>query len=196
MSHTVIEQSPVGFYSGPEEDSDPTLLILSAPQEKRLAIQSAAQAAWIASAGRSEGLRSIAATLSQHRAQHDFRAAFVASNHEEASTILQAFTNGNAADWITNGRVFESDINAGAVWVFSGHGAQWYVRNQQDGSRMLIYVYKQGRHGERATSATRFSPDSTTPRLHSVSRAWILGNREIAKWRFFFRERNPSPNLS
>lgn len=125
VSHTVIEQSPVHFPTGPEPDKGPALLVLSAPQEKRLAIQAAAQAAWLSSMGKTEGLQSIAATLSQRRAQHDFRAAFVASSHEEAVKEMEAFTKGNAGDWTAQGRVFDSGVDKGAVWVFSGHGAQW-----------------------------------------------------------------------
>lgn len=125
VAHTVIEQSPVEFPSSSAEDSGPTLLVISAPQEKRLAVQTTTQAAWISTGGTDESLQAIATTLSQHRAQHDFRAAFVVSSHEEAAKVLDRFSKGDADDWTAQGRIFDSGINIDAVWVFSGHGAQW-----------------------------------------------------------------------
>jgi 6-methylsalicylic acid synthase len=127
VSHAIIEQSTHLFPTAArEDDGTPTLLVLSAPQGKgRLAIQSAAQAEWIGSAGESENLRVIGATLSQRRAHHDFRAAFVVSSHAEAVETLTSFSKGIEGEWITQGRVFDSSINKDVTWVFSGHGAQW-----------------------------------------------------------------------
>ncbi|KAH7092165.1 hypothetical protein FB567DRAFT_434875 [Paraphoma chrysanthemicola] len=126
VSHAIIEQSPHPFVTLDEDDGKPTLLLLSAPQGKqRLSIQSAAQAEWISSAGKSESLRAIAATLSQRRAHHDFRAAFVVSSHDEAAESLSSFSKGIEAEWASQGRVFDNSVNKNVVWVFSGHGAQW-----------------------------------------------------------------------
>jgi 6-methylsalicylic acid synthase len=126
VSHAIIEQSTHPFLTIHENDGKPTILLLSAPQGKqRLAIQSAAQAEWISSAGKSESLRAIAATLSQRRAQHDFRAAFIVSSHTEAAESLSSFSRGIEAEWVSQGRVFDNSVNKDVVWVFSGHGAQW-----------------------------------------------------------------------
>ncbi|KAF5664398.1 6-methylsalicylic acid synthase [Fusarium circinatum] len=102
-----------------------TLLVLSAPQEKRLVVQSATQAEWLAGPGRSENLQSIAATLSQRRAQHDFRATFVVNDHIDAANVLDSFAKGVMGDWVSQGRVHEVEDSRKTVWVFSGHGAQW-----------------------------------------------------------------------
>jgi acyl transferase domain-containing protein len=100
--------------------------LLSAPQGKqRLAIQSAAQVEWICSDGKSENLRAIASTLSQRRAHHDFRAAFVVSSYTEAAETLRSFSQGIETRWSSQGRSFDNNVSKAVVWVFSGHGAQW-----------------------------------------------------------------------
>ncbi|KAL9087908.1 MAG: hypothetical protein Q9165_006470 [Trypethelium subeluteriae] len=125
VSHAIVEQSPVPFSTEQEQERGPTLLLLSAPQEKRLIIQSAAQAEWISPDGETENLKAIAATLAQHRAQHDFRAAFVVSSHAEAAETLGAFAEGTTVEWAAQSRVFGSGVSTNTVWIFSGHGAQW-----------------------------------------------------------------------
>jgi 6-methylsalicylic acid synthase len=126
VSHAIIEQSTHPFSATKESDGGPTLLLLSAPQGKqRLSIQSATQAEWISSAGKTESLRAIATTLSQRRAHHDFRAAFVVSSHDEAAVSLAAFSKGIDVDWVSQGRIFDNSVSKDVVWVFSGHGAQW-----------------------------------------------------------------------
>ncbi|KAF2685876.1 hypothetical protein K458DRAFT_300205 [Lentithecium fluviatile CBS 122367] len=126
VSHAIIEQPSFSFPTAQANEDGPTLLVLSAPQGKqRLAIQSAAQAKWISSAGQSESLKAVAATLAQRRAHHDFRAAFVVSSHAEAAELLNSFSKGVADEWTSQGRTFGNDINKEVVWIFSGHGAQW-----------------------------------------------------------------------
>ena len=125
VSHAVIEQSPVTFPTRSGKDTGPTLLVLSAPQEKRLAMQSTTQAEWISHAGETESLKAVAATLAQRRAHHDFRATFVVSNHTEAAEALNVFSRGSADEWTAQGRVFEHSVSKDVVWIFSGHGAQW-----------------------------------------------------------------------
>ncbi|KAH6866263.1 acyl transferase domain-containing protein [Thelonectria olida] len=125
VSHAVIEEAPITTPAEPVTDAGPTLLVLSAPQEKRLAVQSEAQAEWLSGPGESENLQSIAATLSQRRAQHDFRAAFVVGSHSEAAEALNAFTKGTAGEWVSQGRTYDAGVSRETVWVFSGHGAQW-----------------------------------------------------------------------
>ncbi|KAF2229154.1 6-methyl salicylic acid synthase [Viridothelium virens] len=125
VSHAIVEQSPVPFPNEQEKEDGPTLLVLSAPQEKRLATQSAAQAEWISPNGESENLKAIAATLAQRRAHHDWRAAFVVSSHSEAAETLNAFARGTTVEWVAQSRVFGSRVSTETVWIFSGHGAQW-----------------------------------------------------------------------
>ncbi|KAI9703036.1 MAG: Type I Iterative PKS [Bogoriella megaspora] len=125
VSHAIIEQSPIAFPAELEKKTAATLLVISAPQEKRLAIQSAAQAEWISADGKSENLNAIAATLAQRRAHHDFRAAFVVSSHKEAAEAFNNFAKGTVSEHAVQSRIFGSGISTETVWVFSGHGAQW-----------------------------------------------------------------------
>ncbi|KAH8201684.1 hypothetical protein TruAng_004122 [Truncatella angustata] len=125
VSHAVIEQAPVSFPAATGKPGEPTLLLLSAPQEKRLAIQGNAQAEWITGAGKSESLKAIATTLAQRRAHHDYRASFVVSSHEEAAEAFRTFAKGAASEWVASGRTSETGVSRETVWVFSGHGAQW-----------------------------------------------------------------------
>lgn len=126
VSHAVIEQSPLPVLpDGLDKENGPTLLVLSAPQEKRLAVQSAAQSEWFSSSAESENLKTIASTLANRRAQHDFRAAFVVDSHAQAAEVLDAFTKGQVGEWASQGRTHDAGISRESVWVFSGHGAQW-----------------------------------------------------------------------
>lgn len=139
VSHAVIEETPLEIREPAAEQkkrrSGPVLLPLSAPQEKRLVKEAAALAAWLASpAGQETGLASIANTLALRRAQHDYRAAFVAETHDQAVEVLNSFVTGNKTEWSTQGVVLAPAARKDVVWVFSGHGAQW-----QDMGKELIH---------------------------------------------------------
>ncbi|KAI1812294.1 6-MSAS [Poronia punctata] len=128
VSHAVIEEytkeTKNDVVSG--ESSGPVLLVLSAPQEKRLAAQASALASWILSdEGKAESLTSIANTLAQRRAQHDYRVTFAVSTHEQAAEALNAFVAGNKNEWSAQDVILGNNVKKDVVWVFSGHGAQW-----------------------------------------------------------------------
>ena len=129
VSHAVIERhSKNSLYLSEAEESEdafPSILLMSAPQERRMAIQAAEQASWISAGGKEEDLREIATTLAMRRGHHDYRAAFVVDNHEDAANSFNTFANGSANEWTAQDRVLDSGTNKGVVWVFSGHGAQW-----------------------------------------------------------------------
>ncbi|KAK0609813.1 6-methylsalicylic acid synthase [Lasiodiplodia hormozganensis] len=128
VSHVVIEQAPVNNNSAApikEAVSEPVTLVISAPQEKRLTSQATALADWLEGAGKDEDLKGIAATLALRRAPHHYRATFVVGSHEEAVESLRTFAKGGSAEWVADGRVFDNATKKDAVWVFSGHGAQW-----------------------------------------------------------------------
>ena len=131
VSHAIIESySKDGQYLSKAEECDgmsdfPDILLLSAPQERRMAIQAAEQALWISSGGKEHNLRNIATTLAMRRGHHDYRAALVVDSHEDAVKSLNTFANGSAHGWTAQDRVLDSGANKGTVWVFSGHGAQW-----------------------------------------------------------------------
>ncbi len=145
VSHAVIEEfsdkrekfpNP-GAVNGEVKD-EMTILTFSSPQEKRLASQAEALATWILEGGSQQSLSSIATTLATRRGHHDYRAAIVASTHEEAAEALKAFASDPEESGAVSNRVVSSD-NPGSVWVFSGHGAQWKEMGQDLLSNPVFY---------------------------------------------------------
>lgn len=101
MSHAAIEKSPYGSTAAAEQKGQsaagPALLVLSAPQQKRLASQVGMLEAWLWGAGKTEHVKAIANTLALRRAQHDYRAAFVES-HDLAGKMLMPFAMWNTTE--------------------------------------------------------------------------------------------------
>ena len=144
--------------------------------------QAAELAEWLSSpGGKGEDLGAIANTLAQRRAHHDYRASFVAETHEQAVEALQKFVKGThgSVDGIAQGRVqgAADSISRQAVWVFSGHGAQWTnmgkellgdpVFRQVIESLNAIYIHEAGFSLVAAyKSATE-----------AAERSWSSGNR-------------------
>lgn len=132
VSHAVIEEfrndsesfTRPGGVDG-ENQGEPTVLLLSAPQEKRLSIQADALSSWILDGGSKHSLSSIAATLTTRRGHHDYRCAFVVNSHEDAVKSLRAFSKDATNSEAISNRVLDSSNTSDSVWVFSGHGAQW-----------------------------------------------------------------------
>ncbi|KAL1615173.1 Type I Iterative PKS [Neofusicoccum ribis] len=130
VSHAVIEQPSFGIptdqRNGHSAAGGLVTLVISAPQENRLAGQAAALAAWLSSpAGRNEDLMAVANTLALRRAEHDYRAAFVVDGHDQAVEMLNSFAAGGKNERLSQGTALGSMGKRGAIWVFSGHGAQW-----------------------------------------------------------------------
>lgn len=131
VSHAIIESHAQDsqYLSEAEENDEastyPVILLISAPQERRMAIQAAEQASWISTGGKAHGLAAIATTLAMRRGHHDYRAAFVVDSHEDAVKSFNIFANGSVTEWTAQDRVLDLEANKGIVWVFSGHGAQW-----------------------------------------------------------------------
>ncbi|KAI1824704.1 6-MSAS [Xylaria intraflava] len=128
VSHAIIEETSHSPRNLPANiaGTGPVLFVLSAPQEKRLAVQASALAAWLTTPeGKSVSLIAIANTLAQRRAKHDYRATFAVDSHEAAAEALQAFVAGNKQEWTSQDVILGPKINKNVVWVFSGHGAQW-----------------------------------------------------------------------
>ncbi|KAH8585959.1 polyketide syntase 2 [Bisporella sp. PMI_857] len=128
VSHAVIEayNAAPEFGDADVEDDGPKILLVSAPQEKRLPGYAKALGEWVASSkGAKFSVSSIASTLAIRRGHHDCRVAFIVSSHQEVLELTEKFAKGSASADITTGRVLGKDENNGAVWLFSGHGAQW-----------------------------------------------------------------------
>ena len=138
VSHAVIEEFRAERGEFPalgDGDGDttqgPNVLVLSAPQQKRLASQAKAYQSWIGGDGKLHSLSSIAATLATRRGHHDHRAAFVVDSYEDAADTLKAFSEGNSGPWSISSKVLQSSDSRKSVWVFSGHGAQWKEMGQE-----------------------------------------------------------------
>ena len=126
VCHAILEQAPAKINCGvTASEKSPVILTLSAMQEKRLPAISASLAHWLAADGLSEDLLAVARALSQRRAAHDYRVTFVVSDIADAVRSLTEFAKGRSDQWTTSNRVLDSAAEKGAVWIFSGHGAQW-----------------------------------------------------------------------
>ncbi|KAL8689084.1 MAG: hypothetical protein Q9218_005164 [Villophora microphyllina] len=152
VSHAVIEAPPSEslsirkVLSRAPSDQDPALLLLSAPSAVRLKAAASDLAHFL---GASEEVRnhqinlhSIAYTLAVKRGHHKFRTAIVADSSTEAIHLLNEVTQSRSSPHIFTGRAStppdksnaapgsdgispDGSGRAGAVWIFSGHGAQW-----------------------------------------------------------------------
>jgi len=127
VSHAVIEEyQPLNPFADVEVlDDDPQVLLISAPQEKRLPGYAMTLGRWMVEKGTESSLSSIAYTLAARRGHHDCRAAFIASNHQEVLELTEKFASGSGSVDTVTGRCLGKDAKTGAVWMFSGHGAQW-----------------------------------------------------------------------
>ncbi|KAF2107588.1 hypothetical protein BDV96DRAFT_653667 [Lophiotrema nucula] len=130
VSHAIIEQASPAYIathaSGAltAEPRVPVALVVTASQEKRLALQANQLAKWL-STGPASSLTLIANTLARRRAHYDHRATFVVESFEDAVSALATFADGHSREYIASGRVFSAATKKSVVWVFSGHGAQW-----------------------------------------------------------------------
>lgn len=133
VSHAVIESAPrpTGADQIRASEADPlavqknTILILSAPQAKRLGPAAMNLKNYISGDANFTDLAAVAATLARRRGYFDHRCAIVVQDKEQAVDALQDFTESKNSQSIFTGRALGKDVNQGTVWVFSGHGAQW-----------------------------------------------------------------------
>ncbi|KAL8797086.1 MAG: hypothetical protein Q9182_007256 [Xanthomendoza sp. 2 TL-2023] len=137
VSHAVIEEPPqrlrhaLGQAKESMEDSEPTVLLLSAPQEKRIPSVAKTLTDWFNTEGKAIPIQSAATTLATRRGHHDYRAAVVVENRAEISEFLGAFAKGQTTSRAIAGRVLSKDSQKGALWMFSGHGSQWATMGQE-----------------------------------------------------------------
>ena len=126
VCHAILEQAPSRSTRRDRSHQGSAItLTISAMQEKRLPAVAASLAHWLSADGSTEALHMVARTLSQRRTWHDYRASFVVVSHEDAVRSLTEFAKGRSDQWTISNRVIHSAVQKGAVWVFSGHGAQW-----------------------------------------------------------------------
>lgn len=123
VSHAVIEEaSPSAALTSETDASEDLLLLISAPQEKRLPLMAAQLCDYMEKQGRHASLSAIATTLATRRGHHEWRVAIPVSSQEDAIKTLKSLSGGSESPGISKGR---RGASQGIVWLFSGHGAQW-----------------------------------------------------------------------
>jgi 6-methylsalicylic acid synthase len=130
VCHTILEQASKGMRDAAELQrssslvgEDPVIITLSAVKEDRLPMHAAAIARWLSDSG-TKDLTAVARTLSQRRATFNHRVSLIVTHVEDAISALTDYEKGRLDKRTTSARVLENALQKGAVWVFSGHGAQ------------------------------------------------------------------------
>lgn len=125
ISHVILEQAPVSADRGDSEDRAraPMLFPLSAATDAGVRAQAERLATWLAGAGSNASLRDVATTLSARRDHVRARAAVVAAGRGQLVERLIAVAEQEHTEGIEQGETLPEIGDA--VWVFSGHGAQW-----------------------------------------------------------------------
>ncbi|MBV9822757.1 MAG: acyltransferase domain-containing protein [Actinobacteria bacterium] len=145
LAHVIVEQAPVAVSaavpdesgaqaatvsaalgeSGAEAASGGSLLFpLSAASQAGLRANAARLAGWLRT-GPAASLTAIGHTLAHRRAALGTRACVVAADRDEFARRLDQLAAGRPAPGLSTGQVLRGAGTPGAVWVFSGHGAQW-----------------------------------------------------------------------
>ncbi|ABW13010.1 Beta-ketoacyl synthase [Parafrankia sp. EAN1pec] len=146
IAHVVLEEAPpraasadrAGRLGGPEGTAAPGLRLypLSSTSQAGLAAQAARLAAALTTGIARADLAAAADTLATRRSHLSARAVVVAEDRAELSAGLAALAEGRADPAVITGTAARAGLPAGpaahthrtapgAVWVFSGHGAQW-----------------------------------------------------------------------
>lgn len=132
VSHAIIEAVPLEpTFVKTCSDHNPTILLLTVPQKKRMSDISILLRQRLESTKDRDSLESIAAALATRRGHHDYRAAVVASGSISACQSLDSLSKGSSNPSVILGQSLGAKASKEAVWVFSGHGAQWSNMGQE-----------------------------------------------------------------
>ncbi|WP_340384812.1 SDR family NAD(P)-dependent oxidoreductase [Streptomyces sp. SS7] len=124
ISHLILQEPPAGEPAADTvTDAGHRVFPLSAMSDAGVRALAEATAAWLR-AHPAAGLGSVAHTLTHRRSPLDVRAAVVAATGEQLAAGLDVLAAGGRAPEVVTGRTLPAAAT-GAVWVFSGHGAQW-----------------------------------------------------------------------
>ncbi|KAJ4348473.1 uncharacterized protein N0V89_009848 [Didymosphaeria variabile] len=135
VAHAIIQEAPKyssfrDLMASKLPSDQPTMLLLSAPHDERIRKQASTLANWLQQQPSELDMNSVAWTLAVKRSQHRRRAAIVAENKAQAIELLSSVAQGAKHPQIIlqekgSVKAPDSSKKEGAVWVFSGHGAQW-----------------------------------------------------------------------
>lgn len=130
VSHAVIEEAPISdslnfLPSKLDHEKRPTLLLLSAPLVSRIPKIAKDLLCWLRNLNNQEMLNSVAFTLANKRGHHGYRMAIVTEDFSDTVKQLNSVSGSLENQWIYSSRILSQIVNTGAVWVYSGSGAQW-----------------------------------------------------------------------
>jgi 6-methylsalicylic acid synthase len=124
ISHLILEEAPPQPAAGRPAgsvDGSARVVPLSAASEAGLCSLAAAAAEWIRE-NPDTPLDAMAYTLTRRRSHLGTRGAMVVSSTQELEAALDRLADGERSPRVATGR---ASGTPGAVWAFSGHGAQW-----------------------------------------------------------------------
>lgn len=130
VSHAIIEAASTGppsyrkLLSDSSDLSGATIITLSGTHSSRIKSTAAKLARWL-EGSQQNNLDSMAYTLAVKRGHHKFRTAIIAETQAEAVEFLDKVAIEQQHPQIVRGHTLSKENDNGAVWVFSGHGAQW-----------------------------------------------------------------------
>ncbi|KAJ5766763.1 uncharacterized protein N7511_004379 [Penicillium nucicola] len=133
VSHAILEQyqgTPIQGIPMTYERKD-LILLVSAPQKKRLPLVAESLWSWFKSNATKENLASICTTLATRRDHYEFRVSAVINDVDEAIEALDRLRQASMNKWMTESRCLPQDLSKETVWIFSGHGAQWNEMGQE-----------------------------------------------------------------
>lgn len=190
VCHAILEQALSTKERETQRSDAPVILTLSATREKCLLTYAASLAQWLSKEGASTNLDTVARTLFQRRTAHSYRISLVVSSHGEAVNSLQRFVRGLADEHTIRDQAIDGADKSGAVWVFSGHGAQWRDMGKdllcipifRDALVMVDAVF-QKEAGFSALDVLERGEMSSSPRVQVLTYAVQLGLAAVLKSR-------------
>ncbi|MCM6776622.1 acyltransferase domain-containing protein [Nocardia sp. CDC159] len=124
IAHVLVEEAPAAEpVSEPPVGAGPRLYPLSHASTAGMRATAARLADWLET--HDAPLQSVGHTLAHRRAHLDARACVVAADRAQLATRLRQLAAGHDVVGIASARVSRATRGRDAVWVFSGHGAQW-----------------------------------------------------------------------
>lgn len=126
LAHVIVEQAPVieATGAGSEPAACTMLFPLSGASSAGLRANAARLAGWLRT-DEDTPLTAIGHTLAHGRSALGMRACVVAADRSELAGRLEQLAEDRPAIGLSSGQVLRGAVSPAAVWVFSGHGAQW-----------------------------------------------------------------------
>ncbi|HEV2887767.1 MAG TPA: acyltransferase domain-containing protein, partial [Jatrophihabitans sp.] len=131
LAHVIVEQAPPHERAGTATagtagtaPAEALLFPLSGATSAGLRANAARLAGWLRT-DQHTSLTAIGHTLSLGRSALGVRACAVAADRDELAGRLDQLAAGRPAVGLSSGQVVRGAASTAAVWVFSGHGAQW-----------------------------------------------------------------------